>query len=253
MIEKMPFFRIVVITAILALFPITAHAQRLSLGVICDEWPPYQIVEGNRISGFSTEIVKIVFARMNIDFISIKAYPWERAIKMIEQGAADALFSANYTKNRAEFAHYPEETIVDSPWVMWVREETGLTFGSLSDLIGKKVGVVRGYSYTSDFLDYVRTHTLYEEVANDEQNFRKLNSGRVHYIVAELRNGTHILRSLGFDKIIPLAKNPVKFDGLYLIFNKKNVPKSIADQFSVELGKLKQEPVYRTLYKTHFK
>lgn len=194
----------------------------------------------------------MVFERMNIEFVSMKAYPWNRAIKMMENGTADALFSANYTKDRTEFAYYPKETIVDSPWVMWVRKESGLKFESLNDLIGKRVGMVRGYSYTSDFRDFIRTHTLFEEVASDEQNFRKLNGGRVHYIVAELRNGAHIVRSLGFDGIIPLDKNPVKFDGLYLIFNKRNVPRSLVDQFSVELGKLKQEPVYKALYEKYF-
>lgn len=57
---------------------------------------------------------------------------------MIEKCKADALFSANFTKDRTEFAFYPDEKIINSPWVMWVREKDELKFESFDDLLGKK-------------------------------------------------------------------------------------------------------------------
>jgi polar amino acid transport system substrate-binding protein len=237
----------------LSVFASNTNAELQMIDVICDEWPPYQIIENNHISGFSTKIVETVFERMKIDVKSIKAYPWKRAITMIENGKTDALFSANYTKERAKFAFYPEEMLVLSPWVMWVREEDNLKYESFDDLLGKKVGLVRGYSYTPEFWNFVKKHKIYEEVANDEQNFKKLNGGRVDFILAEFGNGLFIVKYLGLNKIIPLRNNPVKSDGLYIIFNKKNVTKSFVDKFSDELKKLKQESLYEYLYQEYFK
>lgn len=229
------------------------NAEIKNIDIICDDWPPYQMVEDHQLSGFSTRIVKIVFERMKVTINSIKVYPWKRAIKMVETGKTDALFSANYTKNRTEFAFYPDEKIVDSPWVMWVREEDGFKFESFDDLLGKKIGIVRGYSYTPEFWEFLKKHNNYYEITNDEQNFKKLNVGRVDFVPAELGNGLYLVKKLDLSGIIPLRKNPLKSDGLYIIFNKTNVSKSFVDTFSNELKQLKQEPLYIYLYNEYFK
>ncbi|WP_163338915.1 ABC transporter substrate-binding protein [Desulfopila sp. IMCC35008] len=223
-----------------------------TLNVICDEWPPYQIIDDNKVDGFSTNVVKTVFSRMGVDIGTIRVYPWKRAITMLENGTADALFSVNFEKSRSQFALYPKETIILSPWVMWSREEDRLKFDSLNDLIGKIVGMVRGYSYTPELWDFVKKHEIYEEASNDKQNFLKLNFGRIDVIPAELGNGLYLVNKLGLNTVEPLMRNPLKRDGLYIIFNKNNIDGSFVDKFSAELKKLKQEPIYKNLYDEYF-
>jgi len=211
------------------------------------------MVENARITGFSTRIVKMVFDEMKTDIGNISTYPWKRAIVMLKKGKADALFSANYTQDRTAFAFYPEEPIVISPWIMWVRKENPLKFESFEDLIGKKVGVVRGYSYTPEFWSFIKKHKIYAEVVNDEMNFKKLSAGRVDFIVAELGNGLFISRTIKLDeKIIPLLNNPIKKAGLFIIFNKNSVDKSFVDKFSTELKKIKGGSFYKYLYYKNF-
>lgn len=156
-----------------SVFTTPAHSNSKALRVICDEWPPYQITTNDQLGGFSTQIVKIVFSRMDIDLETIHVYPWKRAITMLEQGEADALFSANLAERRFKFALYPKESLVLTPWVIWSREEDNLVFDSLDDLIGKRVGMVRGYSYTPEFWSFVKKHKIYEETFDDEHNFKK--------------------------------------------------------------------------------
>lgn len=229
-----------------------ADAKSKKIYAICDEWPPYQVMENGHLSGFSTKIVEIVFERMGLTLEPIDVFPWKRAMHMVENGEADALFSSNYTKERAAFAYYPEEPIVDSPWVMWTRREDNLDFSSFNDLFGKRIGIVRGYSYTEELLDFVKAHKNYEEVHNDETNLKKLNAGRVDFAPAELGNGFYLVRKLQLNKIVPIVTNPLKIDGLYIIFNKNKVKKSIVDKFSSELKKLKEEPLYKDLYEEYF-
>lgn len=189
---------------------------------------------------------------MQVNTFKIDVYPWKRAITMIKKGNADALFSANLTKERTVFAFYPDEPIVKSPWVMWARDGEDLKFSSFNDLLGKKIGVVRGYSYTPEFWQFVKEHCTYDEVTTDKMNFMKLNARRVDLIPAELGNGLHIVKTLKLDKIIPLTNNPVKTDGLYIIFNKKNVSRAYVNQFSNELKKFKNTPLYQYLYREYF-
>lgn len=249
----MQFTKTILVALFLLVFPALVKADMQSIDIVCDDWPPYQTVYGDNIDGFSTKVVTTVFDRMSVQVSSISSFPWKRAMKMMKEGSVDALFSSNFTKDRTIFAHYPEEQIIDAPWVMWVREGSELSYKSFEDLKGKRVGLVLGYSYTPELLAYVEKHNNYELVASDEQNFRKLNANRLDYIVAELGNGRHIINILGLEGIKPLLKNPVKTDGLYMIFNKKNVSKEFVDEFSEELRLLKQEPLYKILHDTYFR
>ncbi len=240
----------IICIACIALSTDIPFAQEMD--IICDEWPPYQKVENDNISGFSTELVKTVLERMSIKISSLKVYPWKRAITMMEKGQTDALFSANYAKERENFAWYPEEPLIQSPWVLWVREEDGLKFDSFDDLRGKRIGVVRGYSYTSEFLDFIEKYAEIEEVTDDETNFRKLNRSRIDYVAAELGNGYHLVNELKLNKIIPLRNKPIKSDGLYLIFSKNRVSKETVERFSGELKKFRQEEAYQILNRRYF-
>lgn len=240
------------ILAMVAL-PSGAGADPARLHLVCDNWPPYQIVENGKVSGFSTAVVTEVLARMGVREIPLDVYPWKRAVRMLEKGDADGLFSANYTVERTEFSLYPEEAIVDSPWVMWVRKEGGPAPESWQDLAGFRVGLVSGYSYTPEFWRFMKHQGRYEEVVSDEQNFRKLNAGRVDVIVAELGNGLYLRKRLCLTGIVPLTRNPVKVDGLYLIFNRERISRSFVREFSTQLTLLKKEPFYRQLYDEHFR
>ncbi|WDP92143.1 MAG: transporter substrate-binding domain-containing protein [Desulfobacter sp.] len=231
------------------LLMVLSMGECATLKVICDEWPPYQILENGHVTGFSTEVVKMVFDEMKIDIGTISAYPWKRAMVMLEKSRADALFSANFTMERTAFAFYAKEPIICSSWVVWGRKQDHLKFNSFDDFMGKRIGVVRGYSYTPEFWSFVKKHGLYHEVVNDEMNFRKLNAGRVDFIVAELGNGRYISRTLGLDdKIIPFLSPPIKTDCLFIIFNKARVNRTLVDKFSAELKKVKQGSLYKYLH-----
>ncbi len=248
--SKFVILRILIISILLC--PVMLFAQTRSLRLVCDEWPPYQMKEKKGVKGFSVELVTMVLDRMSVQVDSLRVYPWKRAIVMLERGQADALFSANHKESRTVFAHYPGEALVLSPWVLWGNENMAEPFGSYHDLKNKRMGLVAGYSYTQEFWKFVKAHGRYSEVISDEQNFKKLDAGRVDYVLAELGNGLYLVKKLGLKHIIPFPKQPVKIDGLYVIFSKKNVSKAFVSQFSRELWMLKQEPAYQKLYDLYF-
>lgn len=246
------FHRFFILFLLLTFFPLSGRAQPTKLELVCDEWPPYQIVRDGRVEGFSTEVVKIVLESIGMVPERIRAYPWKRALQVLRSGHADGLFSANFTEDRLRFARYPDETLVESPWVIWVRRGAEFSFEEMSDLRGKRIGVVNGYSYTPEFWDYIRKHAVVDPVISDETNFRKLPAGRLDCLIAELGNGLSLRRTLGLPGIVPQRENPVKVDGLYLIFNRERVDEAAVSRFSETLKAFKEGPVYRELRRKYF-
>lgn len=227
-----------------------ARAEGHPYRIICDIWPPYQIQDGNTVSGFSADVVRAVFDRLDEKTGKIDHYPWKRALSDFKAGHADAIFSANYTKARLEYARYPAETLLDTPWIIWSHQSQAIT--SLADLKGKTIGVVDGYSYTPAFWEFIRKHCRVEAANSDESNFRKLELGRLDAIVAEYGNGSYLVSELGRTAIVAHPEITIKKDGLYIMFNKKIVTERFVETFSNELKAFKKSDEYKRLYQTYF-
>jgi len=213
--------------------------------LVCDIWPPYQTQVGDEVQGFSTEIVRAVYQRLNAPIESIMAYPWKRTLQILESGNAEALFSANHTIDRETFAFYPAEILFESPWVIWTKGSKNIQ--SLEDLKGETVGVVMGYSYTPSFWDFIQTYCKVEEVTADDINFKKLNIGRLDAIVAEYGNGRYLVEQMRLEGITPHKDIIIKKDGLHIIFSRKNVSRDFVRRFSDELKLFKTTEQYKAL------
>lgn len=233
----------------------SAHAHNSEVGhaltLGCDEWPPYQILVNGTMEGFSVEMVHAVLANLRMRDESTTALPWARALKSLRTGRIDALFSINYAREREAYAFFPEEPLTTSKWVIWSRMGDGLAYTGFSDLDGKRVGIVLGYSYTPEFLKYVQEHATAQAVVSDDINFRKLASGRVDFIVAERNNGSYLLRELNLSGIRAHDAHPVKTDALYMAFSRTTIPERFVEEFSHELKRFKTTIAYRELLRKY--
>lgn len=238
--------KLFVLISILLLCVSIANGQERVLRVDCDEWPPYQLEQGGVITGYSAEVVREVFKAMDQP-IEFNLFPWKRALMRIRSGDSDAFFSVGLAEERELFAYYPEEPVFETDWVLWARKKAGLKFDSWDDLEGKRLGLVRGYSYTKEFWREIKARTIYEEALSDEINFKKLQLGRVDYIVAESGNGYYLHKKLGLKDIIPLRIKSIKNDKLYILFNKNNVTEEFVYRFSEELKRIKTTSSYQAI------
>lgn len=82
------------------------------LQLVTLEYPPYQYKERRELKGFVVAIVVEVFKRMDQP-ITIKKYPFARALDMVKTGRADALFTAFKNSEREKFFDYSTEILVD--------------------------------------------------------------------------------------------------------------------------------------------
>ncbi len=124
--------------------PSLAFGKTKPLHLVCDHWPPYQISQEEKLTGFSASLVDLVFKQMGISMASLRVYPWKRSLAYLEKGQADALFSANFNPARTEFAWYPEEKLIDSPWVLWGKKTGEHREIAYSDLANRQSVLCQG-------------------------------------------------------------------------------------------------------------
>lgn len=238
------------LTCGLAVSPAVAGPLRL----VTDQWIPYENLSNAEAPGFSTEVLKGVFASMKQE-VSFEEFPWARAARLVFGGERDALFTAFYNEERARFCYFPKEPLARDKWIFFVRTADAgrLKFSSFADLVGHEIAVLRGASISPEFWAFAREQRTIRETASDELNMQMLEAGRVDYVVASFVNGMRLIRSLGFEgKIEPLQARSLKEDDLYVIFSRERVSPAFVDAFSEALRQFKQTEAFRAIYRKYF-
>ena len=139
------------------------------LQLVTDQWIPYENLSDAEAPGFSTEVLKRVFAAMGQE-ASFEEFPWARAAGLVFRGERDAIFTAFRNDERARFCHFPNEPLARDKWVFFVRAADAgrLKFSSFDDLVGHDIAVLRGASISPEFWDFVHQHRNFTETASDE-------------------------------------------------------------------------------------
>jgi len=219
--------------------------------------PPYTIVKDGKIGGLATELVESVFQEMNVKY-SIEIVPFKRALREVKEGRLHGIYIAGKFKERTAIYHYPNEPLVTTNWVCFIRKEDKgrNNFYSLDDLKGRHVGKVRGYSIPKDLEVYLAKNCEVQEVTKEEQNFKKLMLKRVDLIMSELHTGKYFAQELGMgDMIIPLLEPHRNVQGYkethHLMFSKKAVTKEFVETFSNTLIKFKTTKKYENICKKY--
>jgi len=229
------------------------YAQTLKLVTL--EYPPYEYSEDGKVKGMAVEVVKLIFKEMNQD-ISIELLPWARAIKYIEEGSRDAIFTAYKNPVRENFADYSTEVLMPQVVSFFVKKGSTINFdGDINKLSQYSIGVVRKISYGQK-LDVAIKNGTFKRVdkANDvTQNFRKLIKGRIDIIPNSKYGGYHILKKLNQSNEVDELSVNVQSVPSYIAFSKKRNLKDIRDKFDIILKRLKDDGTYLQILKNYSK
>ena len=234
-------------------FGSASSVAQTSLNIATEEWPPYVYNQDGTVTGYSIEILNEVFAEMGVAIL-YDQYPWKRAIKLVFEGIADALFHASPNEERRQYCYYPEEYLVQSRYVFFIREEDAgrLKFDSFDDLLGHTVGITQGYSYTSELLEFLQANKLVIGTVTDESNLRMLAKKRIDYFPTDELNGLYLVKKLGLQNQLTYLKTPIFEKPYFLIFNKQNVSQEFVNRFSATLSRFKQSDKFRQIEAKYF-
>lgn len=164
----------------------SAAAQAAPWRFVTEDFPPFthpaedvgSLENGVTAGGPLVEIVQAVCVRLERE-CSIILYPWQRALRMAEQGEAEGIFTVIRSPDR-ERAFHISRMLVRSRYSVFARNDSNFVFSNADDLTGRTVGVY-GPSGTAWVLSQhlesiadVRIHLT----LNNRRLLKMLQSGR---------------------------------------------------------------------------
>lgn len=171
------------IALVLLAFALGASVSGQELLINFDEaHPPYMYDDSGQVRGIYPALITAAFLRLDTP-VRIEAKPWARAVLELDKGVAGVGGIYKNTERLKKY-DYSEPLLVETITV-FVHQDRAFAYTQIGDLFGKRVGVMRGWSY-GDVFDQARAGGLIhvESVSSDEQNFQKLKNGRIDALLA---------------------------------------------------------------------
>lgn len=207
-------------------------ARAETLVAIDNANPPFMYQHEEQPLGLYPQMLQAIFARLGEPLL-IQPMPWKRALL---KGAAGEVGIGGIYRNaeRLKLFDY-SEPLFEERLLLYVRQDKPFTFEQVSDLHGKRIGVIRGWSYTEDFDQAVRNGKIRpQEGSSDEANLRKLASGRLDAVVAIELAGQRLLQLPGLEHLTALPR-PLSINPTFLVFAKQAHQQELLQRFNQTL------------------
>ncbi|WP_194789846.1 substrate-binding periplasmic protein [Pseudomonas sp. UFMG81] len=234
--------RLRMLCLLLACLSPLAHAERLR--IVSDDWAPYLYQDGAQPKGIDYEVTNEVFKRLGVE-VQWEILPWKRCLAMIQQGLVDGVMDVFRIDSRQGFMVYPDEPMSDVEFVLFQARARRHTVNNLEDLAGLTVGTSPGYTYDSTFADSPLFRR--ESAPSHEANFGKLALGRIDLLVTDRKVGRYLIRKLGMEQTVEELPLVIGRQQQYLGLARKPGREQLAQAFSEELQRFKQEPGYAAI------
>ena len=220
--------------------PLTnAFAEKLTL--VAGPFPPYHYWENNKQVGVNVELAEEVFRRIGVEAEFKTPLSFQRALKAIETGDADAFVSLIYVKDLAKYMYYSKEPVNILKTVIFARKGSGLKIDKFEDLKGKTIGVVKGYSYGDKFN---KSSDLKKQIyADDQEVIRALAYGRIDLAAAHEAPFNFISKQIGVGDKLETAHVLLE-EPMFVTFSKKlgeKKARELIGRFDKALKQLKDE------------
>jgi len=148
------------------------------------DWPPYV---GERLpeNGINARIIRKAFAAMGYE-LKILFVPWRRTMRMVDTDfQVVGYFPEYYSKERAQKYTF-SASYACSPVSLLERKKDSVTWGSIDDLSGLRVGFVGGYVNTPELDEAIANGTICADYApSDKSNIMKVIKGRLDCAVVD--------------------------------------------------------------------
>jgi len=201
---------------------LVGNAWAGGLTLTTEDAPPFNYTndDGKTILGSATEAIHELFKRAKIDY-TLTLYPWVRAIEMARTGKDTCVYSTTRTEEREKNFLWVGP-VAPNDWMFFAKADSSITLSSVEDARKFKIGGYRGDAVTL-FLE--RQKFTIDEAANDEQNAKKLEAGRIELWATGSQAGPFVANKMKV-KIKPVLN--IKKTELYLACNLSVAPETIA-------------------------
>lgn len=232
--------------------PLHASGPGLLLGT--DEWPPYEYMTEDGMSGIAVEVVCEAFRRMERPVASLGYYPWKRALVMLEHGCLDVAFSGVKANPRQLFAYFHETPLFEIDWVLFTWRGSGLrnAVRSLRDLDPYKICATRGFFYTPEIDAYLNARDDIVRKSTGAKGLYLLANGRVDFVLCDKLLGSKLVELLCLgDSVVQVDGPPLGHTHAYVMFSRKTVRPGLVEEFDKALRQIKNEGLFKRIVDTH--
>lgn len=229
-----------------------AHSAPLELVTLT--YPPYAYQANNQVQGIAVDIVKEAFDSLGQP-INISVLPWARALKYVQSGKADGIFTVFKTPEREVFLDYSTEVLLPQVIALYVKSDTPVVYqGQLAELAPYMIAAVHKVSYGKTFDQAVASGLLtnIRLTYSGDKAMELLLSGRVMLLVSN-RYGAldSASRMAGIDAITELRPE-LENVASFIAFSKQNNLAALRGKFDAELTKMKQDGRYQRIIDAYF-
>ena len=203
--------------------------------------PPYMYVQDGQLRGIFPELCRRVFMRLRVP-VELRPRPWARALEL-NTGSAGlcGLYKTEDRAKRLDFSDYlMEDTIL-----VYSLKSKPIVPRRVWDLWGRRIGVMRGWSYGDEF-DHYRSESMFQisEVSTDEQNFQMLASGRIDCFLAI---PTSVASLTPRYPAIQPSQIPIAINTTHLAFSKELHARDLLARFNAEVHAMRDSGEFQRL------
>jgi polar amino acid transport system substrate-binding protein len=224
------------------LTPLSFAANKLVL--VTENYPPFNMEEGGKIVGMSTDVMKELLKREKIEY-SLELFPWARSYKMGLEEKNTVVYSTTRTPEREALFKWVGP-LVSNDWVFFAKKGSTIKINSLDDARKYSVG---GYNEDaiSDYLlkqNFVKGKNI-QLATNEKQNALKLEAGRIDLWATGSQLGPWVSKAEKTGKIVPLFT--FKKAEMYAAFN-KDTDDALIKKLNDTLDKMKKDGTVGKLF-----
>lgn len=215
-------------------------------------FPPYSFEQDHQVKGIAVDLVQEAMRRLKIP-VTIKIYPWARALEETKIGNTDGIFSAFKTPDRELYLSYGKETLIPYVMVLVARSDSPFKNAQLSELSQAAVGRVNQQSYGPAFDQAVKQGRFKAvDTANSNELLAKmLLAKRFDMMVTDRYVGQALFKNLGYQDLVRELEPPVSSLPSYLAFTKAQDRSQLRDQFDRALKAMRADGTTAKIYQSY--
>jgi len=241
--------RIIFILGLLLLItPITSSlggtgAVHTELVYLTEDFKPFSYYDNGRLTGFSVELLRMIWKEAGMHPGNINMYPWARGYKQLLSGPHTVLFTTARIKERENLCKWVCPITDGEKSVFIARKDRKLNIDSFDDAASYLIGTIR--------LDFVEQLILkmgvnpenVDPVSKMKFNIKKINTSRIDLIAYTEHSFYEIAEEIGYD--------PDDYETVFLISEvipcfafSNDIPDSVIDTFQSALDVVRKNPRY---------
>lgn len=212
-----------------------------------EEYPPVTFLKDGRPSGFITDMVREIAARLKIPD-NIRLTSWKNAYNMALVYPKVVLFSTERTPEREKLFHWVGPVGKNSA-IFYAKKGSGIRVGSLAEARKMPAIATTTNWFTEQYLQREGFKNL-RSSPDPRDNVRQLMNGEVQLSVFTDLTIQEIAREAGYSKDDLEPVFPVSQTYFYIAIS-KDTPAEVVQAWQAALDDLKKEGIFEKIYRNY--